>query len=308
MQRISREVINYYPSETDTPSILHKDEDTVRSLVVILGSEQKCLTRSDSRIRRMPVCLVCNKFKKVLNAQHLATHNLTREQYLALYPDACMYETFLKCRISVKLKGISKSEETKDNMSDGQIRAHARRRGEIVVDKDPKGPTLRTGLPHSQETRSKMSASAKGLVRTPETCAKIALGVAVAWHEGRLKSHKRNKPTKWEIILSNLLDEFWIEHQSQFRIGRARHRYDECLPTQRIIVELDGCYYHRCDKNCHNKDMHLAELDKRRTVRAEACGYKVIRIAEHDTKGKDLTEYLRTFIYKILTEHSSYDK
>jgi G:T-mismatch repair DNA endonuclease (very short patch repair protein) len=129
-----------------------------------------------------------------------------------------------------------------------------------------------------------------------------ALNRAVAWTRHRRvraaqeatgtisRSHNR-----LEAQLASLLDEWEVDYQWQHRVGR--YVYDFLLPG-RLLVEVHGTYWH-ADPRFHDparlsptQRRNLAR-DADKACRAEAAGYRLIVVWEHDLRqGRVTREFL----------------
>jgi G:T-mismatch repair DNA endonuclease (very short patch repair protein) len=161
------------------------------------------------------------------------------------------------------------------------------------------GPTHpHRGKPLSAETRAKMSAShlARGTIPprpTPESIAKSAasrLGIHI--HAGRLdeqhailasaRAPRKKQFTSPEMALARLLDQAKLPYKQQRGIKGVFHLWDFMLEVGRILIEVDGCYWHGCEACGFGHRKH--SKDARLTWRANELGWRVIRIWEHELK------------------------
>jgi very-short-patch-repair endonuclease len=70
-----------------------------------------------------------------------------------------------------------------------------------------------------------------------------------------------------------------FEYHKQFRTYIA----DIYIPDKKLVIEVDGCYWHGCDV-CGYQNKKQEEKDKRRDKWFAAHGYEVVRIKGHDIK------------------------
>ena len=62
------------------------------------------------------------------------------------------------------------------------------------------------------------------------------------------------------------------------------YRVDEALPNFKLVLEVDGCYWHGCQEcGFHGRPENLA-LDKRKNTYLLRRGWRVIRVPEHRIK------------------------
>lgn len=119
------------------------------------------------------------------------------------------------------------------------------------------------------------------------------------WAEGTRKLNFKKK--KWEKWFEEILRQKSINYTYQFRINGKGHPYDFCLHDIKTIVELDGCFYHGCDKGCRRKKDNR-EKDKEQTQFAINQGYKVVRIIEHDLPDIEGSKEERVLVRKNYLE------
>lgn len=119
---------------------------------------------------------------------------------------------------------------------------------------------------------------------------------------------KRRKPTVSEIIKKNIarrkkphpqygsskleerfakefLDKLGVEYEKQFEAKDIKRFYDFYLPSQRILIEVDGCYYHGKgliyeEMNPMQKKNH--RVDEIKNEWAAMHGIPLLRIWEDD--------------------------
>lgn len=59
---------------------------------------------------------------------------------------------------------------------------------------------------------------------------------------------------------------------------------DEADPFNKIAIEIDGCYWHGCEKCGFKGDIRIINIDKRKETFLKNRGWIIIRIKEHDIK------------------------
>jgi G:T-mismatch repair DNA endonuclease (very short patch repair protein) len=148
---------------------------------------------------------------------------------------------------------------------------------------------VRTGSVASLETRLKIRQARLGKLTPPEVRAKQSASMREAHASGRHPGPSRKALTRFESKIENafaeLLDALGVRYERQYFAhvpGAGRHPWDFAIPDRRILIEVDGCYWHGC-KTCGFEGVDgRAALDEKQTRAAEEVGWKVIRIAEHD--------------------------
>ena len=90
--------------------------------------------------------------------------------------------------------------------------------------------------------------------------------------------------SKTEKKFSLLLNKANIRWINQYRLGRKK--YDFFLIDYKIIIEVDGDYWHSNSKTEHFIDAHfkkkIIKNDALKNIIAEQAGFKLIRIWESD--------------------------
>lgn len=64
---------------------------------------------------------------------------------------------------------------------------------------------------------------------------------------------------------------------------------DEADPFNKIAIEIDGCYWHGCEKCGFKGDSRIINIDKRKETFLKNRGWIIIRIKEHDIKKDPFT-------------------
>ena len=103
----------------------------------------------------------------------------------------------------------------------------------------------------------------------------------------RISQHK-NTPTDIEIILSQMLDDLHIVHESQHIIGN-KFAVDEFVPSCGLVIEAYGDYWHGNPVRWNNENMYKLQKkninkDYSRRKYFEACGYSLLTLWETDLK------------------------
>lgn len=99
------------------------------------------------------------------------------------------------------------------------------------------------------------------------------------------KGKRGHQQTAPEAILAKLLDGRTFKYVG---VGKAKYGQpissDFVVPRLKLIVQVDGCYWHGCKKHsgrslaeCRN----LRQKDKRITSKATSKGWTVVRVWEH---------------------------
>ena len=188
-------------------------------------------------------------------------------------------------RMGVK-KGTKLSEAHKDKIRDAQKRNYLS--GKIKL-------PCNIGKPHTINWNKNISKSMKGKTKSGIHKKRIK--------EARAKQIFPIKDTKIEIKIQDFLTLLKIEFMTH-KYMKIEHGYqcDILIPiqkgiTQKIIIEVDGCYWHGC-KICNKNIRELNEFqnkqieeDKIRTKELLEQGFKVLRLWEHDINKMSLEDF-----------------
>jgi len=172
---------------------------------------------------------------------------------------------------------------------------------------------LNKGFKHTNLTIEKIKlARAKQIIghRSPETIKKMKEGLKKTWRNPAMREAARQrrmkqilpvKNTSIEVKIQNFLKELHIEFYTHCYISEMRNKYqiDIFIPTLKIIIECDGCYWHGCpicNLKPYKKLEEQKERDKLRTNELINKGFKVLRLWEHEIKIMELND-LRDKIY-----------
>jgi DNA mismatch endonuclease (patch repair protein) len=69
-----------------------------------------------------------------------------------------------------------------------------------------------------------------------------------------------------------------VEYQSQFALPGSPFRFDFAIPAKRILIEVDGCYWHGCARCGHAGKPDTIRQDRVKTALARRSGWRLLRI------------------------------
>lgn len=150
----------------------------------------------------------------------------------------------------------------------------------------------------SDETRSKLRQAATGQIQSYETKAKRSESLKLAHREGRHPGFPDDiftRGSKLEDALAKLLDALGVNFERQYFAhipGCGRHPWDFGIPSRKVLIEVDGCYWHGCNECGFPGIKGRREIDEKQTKLAEAFGWKVIRIPGHVIRHGNTVEFL----------------
>lgn len=99
--------------------------------------------------------------------------------------------------------------------------------------------------------------------------------------------------TKPEVKTQGYLCALGISFETHKRLEFYRlHAYDIVVADIKVIIEVDGCYWHSCPEHYPTNLDRQKERDVLHTSIAERNGWKVIRIWEHEINSGDFSKLI----------------
>lgn len=96
-----------------------------------------------------------------------------------------------------------------------------------------------------------------------------------------------------------------VNYRSEFSFPGCRRRYDFLLPSQKIIIEVDGRqHFNPCGRFCSTTLRERQYIDTLKTKKALSLGYKVLRI-DHVTLQISLTK-LRSIVVMMMEKEGNF--
>jgi len=227
-----------------------------------------------------------------------------------------------KCGCGEKLLKYDKSWREREYIIGHFVRVNHPMKGKTISDKTRKKINGKNhhmyGRNHSDETKTKMvnawTDEMKSKQRNRYSGTKLSPErveiMKNSWTDEMKKqaSIRRSKQTfpsentKIETKIHKLLNENKIYFKTQYII-KTDKRYHQCdifIPDKKLIIEVDGCYWHGCNQ-CFEEISETIErqicLDIEINSEIKKQGYELIRIWEHD-----INNDLSICINKILSE------
>lgn len=69
-------------------------------------------------------------------------------------------------------------------------------------------------------------------------------------------------------------------------------QWDFAIPVSRVLIEVDGCYWHGCEACGYPVPKQKRKEDRRKNTIAKRSGWRLIRIPEHAVKDGSFKELL----------------
>lgn len=132
-----------------------------------------------------------------------------------------------------------------------------------------------TGRVHTEAEKKKRADACRGHKRTEATKQLMCIA--------RAKQVMSLKDTKPERRLQAVLSNLGIAHRKHGLIpGVPFHQWDVLLTDRKVAIEADGCYWHGCVDCGYDPTPERSARDQALTAAAQALGWLVIRIWEHE--------------------------
>lgn len=146
---------------------------------------------------------------------------------------------------------------------------------------------------HTKEMQLQINEKLRGRHISKKTRLRMSRAQLIAQNRPEVKQVKREKAlahknkhfknTSIELKMKKLLElqniEYIFQHPLE-KIGIV----DFYIPSKKLIIECDGCYWHKCS-TCHPlRATTKSTRDAIKTKKFRALGYTVLRFWEHDIK------------------------
>lgn len=158
------------------------------------------------------------------------------------------------------------------------------------------------------ENKKLRSQSSKKMWEDPEFREKTKKRVKESIDELRMSAKRArsyiNKTSKLHIAYKKSMTFLGLEgFISEYEVGP--YSIDEADPLAKIAIEIDGCYWHGCDKCKYPGDPRIKRIDSRKEGYLSKYGWHLIRIKEHEIKSNPniCIEMIRT-VQKKRTDYN----
>jgi DNA mismatch endonuclease (patch repair protein) len=226
-------------------------------------------------------CKLCNKLFHSITPTHVKRHGYTLPQYAKEFGETnsartIRLKTVCNQESNARHRGIPRSEELKQQVSATLTK---------YFETHP-GPNL--GKKLSVVTRAKISLANKN--PTVEKRRRMRHS-HLRWMETAVG--KKFSGTKPELaVIAWLTAQGYVVNQD-YQHSRWLFDWlvDFCFEAKKLIVEVDGCYWHNCPIHASNIPFptHIVRDQSEDKVLSEN-GYTVIRIWEHEIKKNDFSK------------------
>jgi DNA mismatch endonuclease (patch repair protein) len=123
----------------------------------------------------------------------------------------------------------------------------------------------------------------------------------------RMKS-TRQRDTHCEVMLRSAIHRLGLRFRVHWHIPGTRRRADVAFPSTKVIVYVDGCFWHMCPQHAtlpkanerwwRDKLMRNVERDRDTDAMLEARGWLVLRFWEHEDMIQAATTVAATVVHR----------
>lgn len=174
-----------------------------------------------------------------------------------------------------KLRAIQLGRRPSELVRQKMSAAHVGKKQSLETRK--KRSAALSGRAPSEACRLAASTFQRGAVRSQEQRSKIAIGV-VAYQATHAT---RSSGTAPEIAVQKLLEARGVAFVAQFvHPEDPYHIWDFAIPSLKILIEVDGCYWHGCERCGHAASLSNRRSDAAKNAWAKKLGWRLVRIRE----------------------------
>jgi len=225
-------------------------------------------------------CAVCGKRMAAVGSIHLRLHGMTVSEYKIAHPNVQR-----ECGLSVLCRKRDKSSRDKqrDKMrifwDSEKGLAEKERQAERMRESNLVNPALKEKRLKNLEKRN---------TTIPKLIAHAPNENSAAWHrENReesllFASHARvfrKSTSKLHLRFKAALEGMGVVSETEYKFGF--YSLDEAVPDKKISIEIDGCYWHGCDK-CKMPGVYPPSQESRKITYLENRGWRILRVKECD--------------------------
>lgn len=244
-------------------------------------------------------CQVCScYFHGRISTEHLASHSLTEEAYTKQYPAFFIFSELSKWKMhenrelwawadkpesnAIRIEKINQFYEENPGWSSGLTketdpRVAKQNENHLITIRKPGFIKPFKGQKHSIESRLKMSEKVKAAWRDPIYQAKHTYFIS-----------KPQRDLFEAMRLTGLVDKYGFEMEVFVTLKNDKvHPLDIASRKFGFAIEVDGCYYHGCQKHCRDLDkesiVSQVKFDKE-LFELMPGNYKLMRVWQHEVK------------------------
>jgi len=225
-------------------------------------------------------CAVCGKKMASIGPLHLRLHSITVSEYKIAYlgiPTECTLTVL--CRKKDRASRNKQSAKMRTFWKSKEGLAERSRQAERMRESNSENPTLREKRLKNLEKRN---------TTIPKLIAHAPNENSAAWHRDNREesllfaSHARSfrkSTSKLHLRFKAALEGMGVVSETEYKFGF--YSLDEAIPNKKISIEIDGCYWHGCDK-CKMPGVYPPSQESRKITYLENRGWRILRVKECD--------------------------
>ena len=239
------------------------------------------------------------------------------ENCLALSPSRNGYfSTEHRRNLSLASQGIPKTAAHRNNIGKSKRGTVLSEEHKAKIAIANKGKHSKRGRVQSDDERAMRSEAQKLRYLRPGERERQAIGIQNRWNQvgnkhssetiEKMKGARARQvipliDTKPEQTVQKILKVLGVRFESHRAVkGLGRHQWDIVLRDVRLLIEVDGCYWHGCSRCCPHSEIGRQnhQRDYVLDMKAVTEGWQVLRIWEHDIIGGEATAIIQNQVSK----------
>ena len=225
-------------------------------------------------------CEICAMKMASVSSTHCRKHGISFQEYKQNYPGIpteCALTVLCRKRDQKTISQQKAAVAKFWNSEEGQKRREFL--SNVTKNSNESNPTLREKRLKNLEKRN---------TTIPKLIAHAPNESSAAWHrENReesllFASHARafrKSTSKLHLRFKAALEGMGVVSETEYKFGF--YSLDEAIPDKKISIEIDGCYWHGCDK-CKMPGVYPPSQESRKITYLENRGWRILRVKECD--------------------------
>lgn len=237
-------------------------------------------------------CKECGARLAQVTTRHLkACSGLAVDSYFKKHkgaPVMCSFTKNNKKKSEEQKTRQSKKLKARFNTPQGEITRGQISQASIKMQQSEVGERIKDALRETNKnpiSLAKKSKKSKAMWATKSHREKIQ-----KWHKDNrdqvlescknAREHITHTYTKPHQILKHALVSEGVETLTEYSV--SYYHIDEAIPSLKIAIEVDGCYWHGCDTCGFIPSKRISGNDKAKNTNLSKLGWAVLRLKEHE--------------------------